>query len=107
MQMTSESKSAKIIYKKEFPIIEDHYHNAKTQAQKDPEDYASASDLVSVLSLRQKVLAEIKATFESNAEIDSDEPPDYYSEIKGRPFPSYTSYPSPVHTPEQEVRYPC
>jgi hypothetical protein len=41
-------------------------------------------------------------------EIGSDEFPGYFTEFNGRLFPSalsFTPYPFPVDTPEQEVRY--
>lgn len=40
-------------------------------------------------------------------EIGSEEFPDYFLELDGRLFPSASSYPLPVDTPEQQVCHQC
>jgi hypothetical protein len=65
--------------------------NGTHNDQEDSEEYASDTPDASMTQLE---------------EIDSDEFPDYFSEINGRLFSSVsTPYPFPVDTPEQEVRY--
>ena len=69
--------------------------NGTHNGQEDSEEYASDTPDASMTQLE---------------EIDSDDFPDYFSELNGRLFPSalsLTPYPFPVDTPEQEVRYQC
>lgn len=65
--------------------------NGTHNGREDSEEYASDTPDASMTQLE---------------EIDSDEFPDYFSEINGRLFPSVsTPDPFPVDTPEQEVCY--